>query len=186
MEYLQEESLGQSMERIVWGVAEHQPCWQNIEGLKEQCRPTFLRIDPSDESVKLLNIELKTNNIIIHMKDRLDHDHKEAYDDQHLDGRKRHLAATTYVVAHKIARTPQQLQQRVAQRPRVHTPQNSYVIFDGFPAYAPHFGTLTADWAEVAAEIAVAVVAMLHLALMPVGIVRNGLLPVAETLEIFS
>jgi hypothetical protein len=29
-------------------------------------------------------------------------------------------------------------------------------------------------------------VAMLHLALMPVGIVRNGLLPVAETLEIFS
>ena len=52
--------------------------------------------------------------------------------------------------------------------------------------HSPNLGTLTADWAEVAAEIAVAVVAMLHLALMPVGIVRNGLLPVAETLEIFS
>ena len=49
----------------------------------------------------------------------------------------------------------------------------------------PNLGTLTADWAEVAAEIAVAVVAMLHLALMPVSIVRNGLLPLAETLVIF-
>ena len=78
------------------------------------------------------------------------------------------------------------MQQRVAQRPRVHAPKEGYVIFDGFPPHAPHFGTLTTDGAEVAVEIVAAVVAMLHLALMSVDKVRLCLLPAAETAVVLS
>ena len=45
--------------------------------MEEQRGPAFLRIDPCDNIVNLLNVELKTYNIILHMKDRLDDDYEE-------------------------------------------------------------------------------------------------------------
>ena len=89
------------------------------------------------------------------------------------------------VVAHQIARTPQQLDERICERTGVQSPEEGDVLSDGVPTHTSHFGTLTTDGTEVATEIAVAVVAMLHLALVPVSKVRNAFLPLAEALVIF-
>ena len=70
----------------------HQPRRQNQDGLHEQRRPAFLRIDPSDNIVNLLNIELDSQHIVLQMEHRLENDLDEADDDQHLNRRERHLA----------------------------------------------------------------------------------------------
>jgi len=100
---------------ITWSKAEHQPRRQDIEGLKEQCRPTFLGIDPFYDFVYLRNIELNTQDIISQIKDPFESNYEETDDNQHFDGWERYLAVTTDVVTHQIARAPYQLNKRIQE-----------------------------------------------------------------------
>ena len=85
------------------------------------------------------------------------------------------------VVAHQIARTPQQLDERIGERAGVQSPEDGDVIFDGVPPHTSHLCSLTTDGTEIPVKLVAAVVAMLHWTFMPVDIVRQSLLPVAET-----
>ena len=118
------------------------------------------------------------------MKDGLEDYHREADQNQHLDGRERHLAMAADIVAHQIARTPQQLHKRTGKRTGVEAPKQRDVIADGAPTHPTHLGTLAAARTEVVGKLRAAVMAMPHLALMPVDIVRLSLLPAAETVVI--
>ena len=50
------------------------------DGLHEQCRPTFLRINPCDDIVNLLNFEMVSQDIVLQMEQCLDDNHEEADD----------------------------------------------------------------------------------------------------------
>ena len=55
------------------------------------------------------------------------------------------------------------------------------------PPHSPHLGTLAAARTEVVGKLGAAVTAMLHTALVAVGIVQLRLLPAAETaVELFQ
>ena len=64
------------------------------------------------------------------MEDRLENNYEETDEDQHLAGRERHLAMATDVVAHQIARTPQQLNERIGERAGVQSPEDGDVVLD--------------------------------------------------------
>ena len=115
------------------------------------------------------------------MKDRLEKNHEETDDDQHLDGRKRHQAMAADVLAHEIARTSQQLNKRIGQRAGVQPPKNGYVLPNGVPAHTSHLGTLTAARTEVVGKLSAAVMTMLHAVLVAIDIVLPRLLQTAET-----
>lgn len=118
------------------------------------------------------------------MEDRLKDNSKKTHDDQHLDWWKRHMAATTDVVAYKIARARQQLKECVDERAGIHSPKDGYVVLDRIPSDMSHLGTLAAARKEVVGKLGAAVVAMLYAALVAIDIVRHGLLPVPEPLAI--
>lgn len=183
-EYLQEETLRQHMSGVVRGKAEHQPCRQDIKRLEEQRCPTFLGIDPSDDIVNLLNVELNLQDIILQMEHRLENNNEKTDNDQHLDRRERYLTMATDVVAYQIAWTPQQLDERISERAGVQSPQNSYVILDGVPPHTSHLGTLTAARTEIVGKPGAAVMAALDGVLMTIDIMRYGLLPAAEAVVI--
>ena len=88
---------------------------------------------------------------------------------------------TTNVVAHQIARTSQQLDERISERSGVQTPQNSNIFLDGVPPHAPHFGTLATARTEVVSKLISAVITMPDGVLMTIDIMRPSLLPEAET-----
>ena len=104
------------MTGIAQGEAEHQPRGQDIDGIDEQRRPVLLGVYPFNDLIYRLIVERKRQDISMQMKDHLENDHEETDDDQHLHRRERHQAATADVVAHQIARTPQQLNERIGQR----------------------------------------------------------------------
>ena len=66
------------MTGITLGKVEHPPRGQNQEGLHEQCRLTILRINPCDDIVNLLNIEMVSQNIVLQMEQCLDDNHEKA------------------------------------------------------------------------------------------------------------
>lgn len=119
------------------------------------------------------------------MEDRLEKNYEETDDNQHIDWRERHLAMAADIVAHQIARPPQQLEERIGQRAGVQSQDDGEVLADGLPPHTSHLGTLPTDWTEVADKLIAAVVTLLHLSLIPVGIVRHSLLPVTETEVVF-
>ena len=118
------------------------------------------------------------------MKDGLEDCHREADEDQHLNGRERHLAMAADIVAHQIARTPQQLYERIGERTGVEPPEQCDVIADGAPPHPTHLGTLAAARTEIVGKLRAAVMAMPHFTLMPIDIARLSLLPAAETVVI--
>ena len=88
------------------------------------------------------------------------------------------------VVAHQIARTPQQLDERICERTGVQSPEEGDVLSDGVPTHTSHFGTLTTARTEIITKLRAAVMAMLHGVLMAIDIMRFRLLPVAEAVVI--
>ena len=100
---------------------------------------------------------------------------------KHLNRWERYLAVPADVVAHEIARTCQQLKERVGKGTGVHAPKQRYVILDGAPSHTSHLGTLTAAWTIVVGKLGAAVMTMLYGVRMAIDMVRLCLLPLAET-----
>lgn len=82
---------------------------------------------------------------------------EEGADEQHLDGRKRHLAPSADVVADEVAGSPQQLPERVEQRASAHAPDVQKLLPRAFPSDGAVCGFLSAVGAEVALERVAAV-----------------------------
>ena len=90
------------------------------------------------------------------------------------------------VVAHQIARTPQQLDERICERTGVQSPEEGDVLSDGVPTHTSHFGTLTTARTEIITELHTAVMTMLDDVLVTVDIMRFCLLPAADAMVILS
>ena len=100
---------------------------------------------------------------------------------KHLNRWERYLAVPADVVAHEIARTCQQLKERIDKGAGVHAPKECYIFFDGAPAHTSHLSTLSTARTVVVGKLGSAVMTMLYGVRMAVDIVRLCLLPLTET-----
>ena len=92
----------------------------------------------------------------------VDDEHQQPHDYQHLHWRETHLTPPGDVVADKVARPEQQLQQRVGHGPRVHAPQFHESQPHALPGDASQSGTLRASGTIVALKLLATVVALVR------------------------